>query len=128
MAYAAVVFLKHTIQLLMKSAYEELESLEDVLERLDDDQLQSLKDVLKRLGDELHMSIDRSAIDELDAEIREAVWKLQYVLESYVLYHSVPPSDSLTDTGCPRIAPVERKGVKKEIKSFLKKVKKLEEE
>ncbi|KAH6825830.1 hypothetical protein C2S53_008035 [Perilla frutescens var. hirtella] len=112
MAYAAVISLKHTIlrlknptinPKLTKSAYEKLELIEDVLKRLDGS---------------INSSINRRVVYALDAEIREAVCKLQDAVESYVFYHhSLPPSDSLADNG-----------VNQEIDLFLKVVKKLEEE
>lgn len=106
MAYAAVISLIHTIERLInptnpviaESAYEEL---------------QSLRYTLKRSDDRNYISIDRVVINALDAEIRDAVWKLEDVLESYVL--SVPASQGLGDEN----------GVEQEIDSILKTVKKL---
>ncbi|KAH6825829.1 hypothetical protein C2S53_008034 [Perilla frutescens var. hirtella] len=100
MAYAAAISLKHTIDRLMiyfpmnsqimESAYKELELLQIELKRLDDID-----------------SCNRSVINALDAEIREAVCTLEDVMESY--------SQGVGD----------EKAVELEICSFLKTVKKL---
>ncbi|KAH6782518.1 hypothetical protein C2S51_007811 [Perilla frutescens var. frutescens] len=88
MAYAAVISLKHTIERLRsptnaqttESAYEEL---------------QSLRSTIKRLDDRSYLSINMSVINALDAEIRDVVWKLEDLVESYFLSQSVlPPSES----------------------------------
>ncbi|KAL1534713.1 putative late blight resistance protein R1A-10 [Salvia divinorum] len=109
MAYAAVISLKHTIQRLTnlpitKSAYEELILLESTLKKLDDNS---------------NNSIDRSAINELDAQIREAACKLEVALESY-------HSDGVEARS--QIPPVDLKGVVQEIHSFVKTAKQLKED
>lgn len=121
MAYAAVISLKCTFEhisnpimpLIIESAYNELKLLINML---------------RRLNASKYRSIDRSLINALDAEIKEAVWKLEDVVESYVLYHSLPPSQGLGNNDCLWISRVDEKGVEQEIDSFLKTVKKLEEE
>ncbi|KAH6783140.1 hypothetical protein C2S52_008099 [Perilla frutescens var. hirtella] len=105
MAYAAVISLKHTIRRLESpfntpqitiSAHEELNSLVSMLKRLDD---------------ESSRSIDRRVINEVDAKIRDEVWKVEDVLESF-LSLNISSSQGCLD----------------EMNSFLKKVKILREE
>ncbi|KAH6820380.1 hypothetical protein C2S53_015803 [Perilla frutescens var. hirtella] len=109
MAFAAVISLKNTIHRLKnlinkpqmtRSAYEELNSL---------------LSMLKELDKESRRGIDRSVIHELDAKIRDEVWRVEDVLESY--YSLIPPSHGL-----------DEKGVEEEMNSFLKTVKILREE
>lgn len=76
MAYAAVITVRHSIERLInptidpgitKSAAEELEFLEHVLQRFD---RSSTTNTTKR-----------SVFDDLDTKIREAVWKLEDVIQ-----------------------------------------------
>ncbi|KAH6819482.1 hypothetical protein C2S51_003085 [Perilla frutescens var. frutescens] len=121
MAYAAVISLKNTIERtinptnpqITKSAYEEVKK--------------SLEGILKRLNTSRNRS-NRSMISSLDDQIREAACKLEdFMIESYGLRHSLPPSDSLGDEGnYPRIPHGDEEIVKHEICSFSEKVMKLE--
>ncbi|XP_042010410.1 putative late blight resistance protein homolog R1A-10 [Salvia splendens] len=106
MAYAALISLKHTIQRftdlpITKSPYEELILLESTLRKLDDN---------------CNSNINRRAINELDAQIRDAACKLEVALESY---HSDSVEARL------QIPLVDLKGVEQEILSFVKSAKNL---
>ncbi|KAH6783118.1 hypothetical protein C2S52_008077 [Perilla frutescens var. hirtella] len=111
MAFAAVISLKRTIHRL-----KNLINIPQITKCAYDVELNSLGSMLNELDKESSRSIERSVINELDAKIREAVWKLENVLESY---HSLnlSPSQGL-----------DEKGVEQEMNSFLKKVKMLREE
>lgn len=121
MAYAAVISLKCTFQHLSNPIIQHITASACK-------ELNLLINMLRRLNASKYRSIDRSVINGLDAEIKEAVWKLEDVVESYVLHHSLPPSQGLDNNGCLGMPRVDEKGVEREIDSFLKTVKKLEEE
>ncbi|KAH6761380.1 hypothetical protein C2S51_018329 [Perilla frutescens var. frutescens] len=112
MAFVAVISLKNTIHRL-----KSLINFPRITNAACDKELDSLISVLKRLDDERSRMIDRSVINELDAKIKDAVWRVEDVLDkSY--YSLISPSQGGLD----------EKGMEEEINSLLKTVKILREE
>ncbi|KAI3449063.1 hypothetical protein Pfo_005728 [Paulownia fortunei] len=125
MAYASVISLKQTIQRLLNSSHisilpQSLKILEFAYK-----ELQSLQEVLKRLDS----SSSSQRANDLDGQIREAVCKLEVVLESHVSNKLLSQSDeSLGDEGCSLILSLDLEKVRQEINSFTETVKKIKEE
>lgn len=160
-------FLIHSNQQLTRSVYEELSSLRETLKRLDGGRKRSMDRKVIRddwsmidvLDGKNYRDVDwsmisamfesnggnsrsnnRSAISRLDAEIRDAVWKLEDVLQSQVrsLSLSLPPASlEILNTAKKLINEYIRKlpfiqeeqmgvEVEQEMDSFLKMVKNLE--
>lgn len=119
MAYAALISLRYTIQRLMyssnisiaspglkmiKSAYRELNFLEKFVERLDN-----------------RGSLERE--NDVEGQIREAVFKLEDVLESHVSDQFLSQSESHGDEGCSLMISLDSEEMNQEMKSFSEMVK-----
>lgn len=115
MAYAAVVSLKHTIHRLLNSSIDS--SSKEILE-FTYVEVQSLLRVLKRQDD--NSSNRNKRLNALDGEIREAVYKLEDLLELIEFNQFLPESELQLD--------LELEEVRQEINSFVEMVKKMEEE
>ncbi|KAI3464106.1 hypothetical protein Pfo_020769 [Paulownia fortunei] len=126
MAYAAVISLKHTIESLLNSCHISivLNSSPEILE-FAYKEVQSLQQVLKRLDSSSSSRSER--VNALDGQIREAACELEDVLESHVSNQFLSQSEESLgyDEGCSLI---DLEEVRQEIKFFSETVKKIEEE
>ncbi|EYU17740.1 hypothetical protein MIMGU_mgv1a018663mg [Erythranthe guttata] len=130
MAYAAVISLKQTIDRLvnpshtsmvqysspeiMKILYEEVRSLQEVLEGLD-----------KSIG-----SICMERMNTLDGQIRETIWKLEDVIETQVSNQFLSQNEerSSHDAADPFLISIDLEELKQDFDSLIETVKKMKED
>ncbi|KAI3464145.1 hypothetical protein Pfo_020808 [Paulownia fortunei] len=127
MAYAAVISLKQTIQSLVNSSHisNVLNSSSEIIE-LAYKEIQPLQEVLERFDSN---TSSRERVNSLDGRIREAVCKLEDVVESHVSNQILSQSEeSLEDESRPLSFSLDLQEVKQDIDSVTKTLKKMKEE
>lgn len=131
MAYAAVISVKKTIENLTNSprislvppslqivefAYKELNTLQEILQRLD----------------KSRKSHGRKKVNALDVRIKDSVWKFEDLLESHVYAQILPQSEILggggSGSGGGTLLQVNLQELRDEVDSFIKMLKEKEEE
>lgn len=122
MAYAAVIgFMKNVNRLKDPNIYpDQNEACEALRHSLAIGALEPLEQILQELDTKNNQTFDTAVINGVDAEIREAVWRVEDAVESYALHHSLRPSNC--EDACNH-----HKLMKEEIRHFHRTAKVLEE-
>ncbi|KAL7115002.1 hypothetical protein ACP275_04G156400 [Erythranthe tilingii] len=123
MAYAAVISLKSVIERLLKSSKISFVPPSKKIIKSAYKQVQSLQQVLKRFDDNISSSSER--VDALDEEIRESVRKLEDVIESHVSNQFLSQSEQCHPL---LLLSLDMAELKQEIDSFNEEIKKMEDE
>ncbi|KAL7153187.1 hypothetical protein ABFS83_04G149400 [Erythranthe nasuta] len=123
MAYAALISLKSVVERLLKSSDISFVPPSKKIIKSAYKQLLSLQEVLKRFDNRIRISSER--VNALDGEIREAVRKLEDVIESRVSNQFLSQSEEIHPLLVLSLDMVE---VKNEIDSLNEKLKKMEGE